>query len=770
MIPILYAANETVFTHNGLGLLADAIRCEVTEERNGIYEALIEYPITGIHCDGIAEDCIVKILPNEISNPQLFRIYKTGRPINGTITINLEHISYMLNGNPVTGYNVGGVGAAGAIQGALTAATFTHGFSAWSDITTLNSAKLDDPLSVRAILGGTAGGILDKWGGEYEFDNYVVKLHAQRGSATDVVIEYGKNLTDINQERNITDVYTSLFPYAKYVVRTPEGVETEHLVLLTENVLDAPNASSYAHKRAKIHDFSGDFDGEVTEAMLRAKALAYLAANPIDVPSVNIKVSFVQLWQTAEYANIAPLERVKLCDTITVKFSKLGITATAKVIKTVYDTLLERYINIELGTAKSNFAQTINNQQQQINTINQNLKIETGALKQAILDATAAITGNMSGNVIFHPSLENPQEILIMDTEDIATALKVWRWNSGGLGYSSTGYNGPYGTAITMDGEIVADMITAGVLRGTILEAGTVTADKISQSYKYAVTNEITEAKELLTQSFEAGNEHLLSQINASLVDYVKGTELLQTVDDITASFSQRFSWGMNLLKNSAGINGVDNSWVATGTVQAQSSDITQGRTVSNSEFRLSETSTLEQQVDDLVIGSDYIFSCKLRKPSPVNAKLLLLYGGEEHYLYNDDGSFSEWADYEYVIENIQTTSVTLKLFSSGDYLHIADAMLAQGSVKRSWTPSPNEMYTANVKIDKNGLSVSNNTSGTKTVINNEEFAVYNETEKVITVNQDETRLKKSIVEADLSIGKLKFLPVDGGVNAILLD
>ena len=484
MIPILYAANETVFTHNGIGLLADCIACEVTEERNGIYEAVIRYPITGIQYASILEGCLVKIKPNELSDPQLFRIYKTSKPINGIITINLEHISYILNGNPVAAYAVINAGATAAIDAALSNATFAHGFSAWSDITSAHSVAFDVPTSVRAILGGVEGSILDTWGGEYEFDNFIVKLHAARGTVTDIVIEYGKNLTDIKQERNIGNVYTALFPYAKYITKsTVNGVEveTEHLITLTEKTIAAPTAASYAHNKARIRDFSGDFerDTAITESALRGVATAYLAANPIDTPSVNITLSFVPLWQTAEYANIAPLERVKLCDTVTVRFTKLGVTATAKIIKTVYNCLLERYITIELGTAKSNFGQTINNVQNQINVLNTGIKTQTGALYQAILNATAAITGQTGGYVVLNPA-ENPQEILIMNTADIATATKVWRWNSGGFGYSSTGYNGTYDTAITMDGAIVADFITTGNLDAGLITTGALNADLIT--------------------------------------------------------------------------------------------------------------------------------------------------------------------------------------------------------------------------------------------------------------------------------------------------
>ena len=88
-------------------------------------------------------------------------------------------------------------------------------------------------------------------------------------------------------------------------------------------------------------------------------------------------------------------------------------------------------------------------------------------LASAKATATALINAGINGYVVV-----NSNEILIMDTPDKTTAAKVWRWNSGGFGYSSTGYNGTYGTAITMDGAIIADFITAGVLRGLEISNG----------------------------------------------------------------------------------------------------------------------------------------------------------------------------------------------------------------------------------------------------------------------------------------------------------
>lgn len=93
----------------------------------------------------------------------------------------------------------------------------------------------------------------------------------------------------------------------------------------------------------------------------------------------------------------------------------------------------------------------------------------------AINNATNWITGAKGGYVVINKNEQDqPYEILIMDTPDISTAKNVWRWNQGGLGFSSSGYNGPYATAITQDGSIVASFITTGILTGNLIQTGTI--------------------------------------------------------------------------------------------------------------------------------------------------------------------------------------------------------------------------------------------------------------------------------------------------------
>lgn len=495
LIPILYAASETDFTTNGIGLLTDAVSCTVTEERNGAYEATLVYPAKGHLAEYIAEDAIIKAKANDTDEPQLFRIYKSGKQIGSNTTWNAEHISYELTGNPVERFSVSGVNAEQALNRLLAAAVFKHKYTATSDITTVNSTSIADVVSVRKALGGVEGSILDTWGGEYHFNNYRIELLKARGADNGVTIEYGKNLTDAKQERNISNIVTAIFPYAKY---TPEGTENEVFVSLKEKTLVHADAANYAYKRCEIVDFSSEWESGtiITEDMLRAKAEAYLEKISTE-PDINITLSYAQLKKTKDYKNIQAMESVALCDTVKVRIDKLQIEATAKIVKAKYDSLKERYDTMEIGSVRTNLTKQLTATQQEItDSIKRN---QTRAeqikkqIEQTIVDVTAAITGNSGGYVVLYPE-KNPQEIYILDQPELSKAKNVWRWNLAGLGHSNTGVNGKFTTAITADGQIVADFITAGELTGSILRAGTVYAEALDVEYRNTVTQHADDA------------------------------------------------------------------------------------------------------------------------------------------------------------------------------------------------------------------------------------------------------------------------------------
>lgn len=463
MIPILMQ-NTTV-----LGFLADATSCVVTEERNGVFELTLTYPVTGTLFPELQIDRLVKAKPNDTADLQLFRIYEVSKPMNGIVTVNAEHVSYALSSYPVTNVNCTGTAsqAVAAVLAKVNAyLTGTNPFQC--GVTSADAVRNFSYRvgSARAALGGSDGSVLDTYGGEYEWDNYTVRLHDHRGSDTGVVVAYRKNLTDLTVTTSLENAYTALFPYA---------LKDEELITISGGKLSVTNNSGIA-ERILIRDFSGEFkdDETVSAATLLTKARAYLTANNINAPDVSVSVSFVHLWQSPEYADLEALEKVSLCDWVTVRHEVLGVDVKAQVVKTIYDSLAERYEKLEIGSARANFQDTLQKTMHDVTDLLKHAGTDalTEAYMQAIADATALITGADGGYVHLIPS-KNPQQIVISDIEDYtSSSAKVWRWNKNGLGYSSTGFYGTYATAITKDGKINASFITTGTLNASVITAG----------------------------------------------------------------------------------------------------------------------------------------------------------------------------------------------------------------------------------------------------------------------------------------------------------
>lgn len=745
MIPVLYPPNATDFSTFGLGVLTDTISCEVTEERNGVFECLLKYPISGQHYGLITKECIIKAKPNDTAADQAFRIYRITKPLNGIVTIYGQHISYDLANVPVLPFSTESRYPQLILSQLLAGDTR---FTGWTDYSDAKEFSVTQPKSVRACLGGTEGSMLSKWHGEFEWDNFTVKFHSHRGQKTGVVIEYGKNLTALEQDEDNSGVYTALLPYAVY---TPEGSEDETVVTLPEVTLPIVT-SEIVRAKTLIMDFSDQFDGVVTEDALRAKANSYIKANPLGATVPTVKVSFEPLWKQPEYS--ALLERVNLCDTVTIRHSVLGVSVSAMVIETVYDTLAERYKSISLGQSKSSMITTISQVQSSVDKVESTVGRFPKLLQSAIGKATGLITGQSGGYVVIHTAKENgqPYELLILDAPSIDEAVNVWRWNVGGLGFSHNGYNGPYETAITADGQIVADFITSGSLVANIIKAGVIQSQDGSSWWDLESGEVVirgyasSDAIESVTRDIEgldtivSNHSERLSEFQSSvdgLNSYVSGmTETMQTlehsvsgeqqkvlemqqqvselqhsVEGLSVSVQEQFAGGINYIKNSAGLNGVTDDWVTTGVVTTDNSTDVQSNTTSNSCFVLGDTSTLMHTITGVVPGA-YTVSVRAKKTgSDYTAYFRVQYNGNKYaYLFNTTETFG-WTEYSAVIDDVQDGTVILYAYNRLANLYLSDIILAEGNSVHKWTPAPNEIYTTEVKIDRRGIEVSNNES-----------------------------------------------------------
>ena len=433
MKPVLFDEDSTSFSSNGLGRL-DPISCEVTEERNGVFELEMEIAQTSLHADQIGMNSIILAKPNQTADLQAFRVYNITKPINGRFTVTANHISYQLSYIPAMPFTIAADTTAckSALLALKSNAAESCPFTFDTDVQTVASFTVKVPASIRSKLGGSDGSILDQFGGEFEFNNYSVYLHKNRGlTIPKVSLRYGKNITDLTQEEYITNTVTGVVPFWT----DTDGI---NVVTLPEKSVDSQYAANYPFKRTVPLDCSQAFENAPSQSDLRTYAQAYVNQSGIGVPTVSIKVSFVNI---SDYEGFESLQTVSLCDNVNVYFEKLDIKTTSKVVT-------ERYESIEIGTIKPSLAQTITDTNGAITT----------ALEKAnynVRNATAWLTGSNGYVMAVKNSDGTWKELLFLDTNDAATAHNVLRINENGIGFSSTGVAGPYTQAWTLDGKLV---------------------------------------------------------------------------------------------------------------------------------------------------------------------------------------------------------------------------------------------------------------------------------------------------------------------------
>ena len=387
MIPILYDSSETEFLAQGLGRLTECTRCIVTEERNGIYELEFDYPVEGQLFERLKQGGIVACTHDDTGDIQPFDLYRYSAPLAGIVTFYAQHISYRLGNIAVKPFTA--TTCASALTGIKTNSMLTNPFTFGTDKAVTTPFQTTIPKVARALLGGEEGSILDVYGtGEYEFDKFSVFLHTNRGEDNGVQIRYGKNLSDLTDEVDTTSIYNAVAPYW-------QGQDAT--AVLPEGYVSATAPSGVTMDTIiRPLDMSGDFAEQPTVAQLRSAAQSYVDRNAQWYAKENISVDFVALWQTPGYEMFAPLERVKLCDTVTVVYEALGIISKQKVVKVVFNTLLDAYDSMELGqlgttlsaALTGSLASSVQVIQSQIQNIQDTFVISVnGKQGRAVLDA-----------------------------------------------------------------------------------------------------------------------------------------------------------------------------------------------------------------------------------------------------------------------------------------------------------------------------------------------------------------------------------------------
>lgn len=346
MIPILFENDETSFDNSGICRLTDCISCTVTEERNGIYECDFEYPVSGAYYDQITPGRIIACTHDDSGTIQPFDIVSYSRAINGVVAFHAVHISYRQTGLTVSGTGINTLAnALLMLQNSIPENPFTYETDKAS--TGYMAAADGIPRTVRQMLGGVEGSILDTYGGEYEFDGFTVRLLANRGEEKDFTIRYGLNLSAYTEDADYQDTFNAVVPY---------WYQENTGVIIGAKV--GSGLTTYTDREICIPlDLSDKFETQPSAAQLRTAALSYINERNINLPSQNIAVDFVRLQD--EDDSLSELMRCNLCDSVNVVFPMYDMSGTFKIVKTVYNVLKGRYDSMELGNLSTSLADAL---------------------------------------------------------------------------------------------------------------------------------------------------------------------------------------------------------------------------------------------------------------------------------------------------------------------------------------------------------------------------------------------------------------------------
>ena len=393
--PRLYPPTAAAWDNNGLGALSDCISCVVEETLNGPYELEMQYRLNGLHYADITLRAIIMAKPNPTARPQPFRVYKISRPINGVVTINAQHLSYDLSGIVIEPFNAPSL--ASALEGMKTNAVTENPFEYETDKTVISDFVVSYPSSARSLVAGQRGSLLDTYGGELEFDRYQVKLWAHRGKDNGVTIRYGKNMTDVSQEEDGSGVYTGVYPYWYS--------EEEGSADLGRSYV--PVEGEFDFTRILLLDLTEEFENKPTAEELTQKAQEYISKHDPGVPTISTTVSW---YQSKDF-----VENVNLGDVVGVYFSRLGISAKAKIVKTRYNALQNRYESVDIGSVRSSIAGTIVSMDQGVSSVTQYTVTETRRITKELEMTADSLRSAISDSAQNTTQLIQQSQAIIME-------------------------------------------------------------------------------------------------------------------------------------------------------------------------------------------------------------------------------------------------------------------------------------------------------------------------------------------------------------------
>lgn len=493
--PCIFSPDETASTliingvpraDDGLGKLSDATACICTQELNGEYELQFSYPTDGHLVNNIVDRAIIRAKPDQLTNEQFFRIYSIVRSTKNMLEVSAKHISYDLSGVVIKPFTVKTLDALVAkLNTSAQTIPNNHGFTFVADYskTSNKDLNLTAPASVRSVIGGSSDSAIERFDSEIKWNNFVTTFFAEKTLGrrnTGIVIRYGKNIVDGTQENNIDAVFTYVLPYWKGSVTM--GESSSEVWVYGDPVKTTTETPPYM--KIEPLDVTSEFETQPTKAQVEAKASEIVARDKIGIPKISLNITYAQLKvslinqipQNGGQITIAGerlIDSLGLGDDVTVYIDRMATAVDARITSLEYNVLTGLYENIGIGDATQDLSNRLSTQS---SIIQRTADGKTESLLAVMREIAERITGNRGGYVLLEDTNNDgfPDRLRILPQDsggDPTTETNQWVWNYAGLAYIDN--NGAAKTALTNDGQVVAERIRGGAFTGKTFTGGT---------------------------------------------------------------------------------------------------------------------------------------------------------------------------------------------------------------------------------------------------------------------------------------------------------
>lgn len=461
MIPVIFKPGEKDFSTNGLGRLIDATRCEVTEEANGKYELELDYPAISKFSDYFVNGYQIKAKPNDLEDYHIFEIKQTYKDtFTNSIVVYAQSRTYKLGNRQVrlvTVDNKNGLEAMRLIESNMDEPCDIKLFS---DINTASST-IFEARNVLNCIAGEQGSLLQYWGGEIKREPFKLSLLKRRGRDKVGTVRYGKDLSGLTIKFDWQSIITKVLPFAE-LQSGLDGTSQR----IYGNAVKSEYIKNYPDVYAQYVQFTEDQGVKDLSSLNKVASKYFTAINPgCDKPKVSIELEIEKLTDSEEAKEFAKMRNYNLFDTFNVYHKLYDIDIDTKVTGIVYDSLTEKTKKITAGDTQIAFYKQQNQDfQEAIKTLT-----KKDYMSNFIDYITDLINGVKGGSILQYPK-NRPHTLYFMDTDSTDTAKNVIAINNQGIGFSTTGWKGPFRNAWTIDGILNADFIRAGKIRSDIFE------------------------------------------------------------------------------------------------------------------------------------------------------------------------------------------------------------------------------------------------------------------------------------------------------------